>query len=225
MVSNNRKSNIKHLARVVSSGLGLTWFELFGELWKFGKRIMRGYSNEGMYEVLDFASTLEIHDEEGKEATLHKRQKIRYMQDNIIAYQDQAWGDGDILLNYRCSPGHPVDKYRFGQKTHVLISLRKTKKKGDSDEFRITWGMNNGFLSNLGMWGTSINHRTSNIQVKVIFPKSRPPSRVWINLINRKHSKFLGEDVIQKLPDGRKMILWEKKKPRLYEHYVLHWEW
>jgi len=29
------------------------------------------------------------------EATFKKREKVRYLQDNVVAYQDQAWGDGE----------------------------------------------------------------------------------------------------------------------------------
>ena len=90
----NRKSNIEQITRFVTVGLGLTWFELIGELWKIGQKITRGHSSEGMYEVLEYVSTLELKDNKGKQALFRKREKVRYLQDNIIAYQDQAWGDG-----------------------------------------------------------------------------------------------------------------------------------
>jgi hypothetical protein len=57
------------------------------------------------------------------------------LQDNIIAYHDQAWGDVDILLDYRCTPGMAVDRYRLGYKTYVLISRREVKSKGDVETF------------------------------------------------------------------------------------------
>ena len=75
-------------------------------------------------------STLEILDTKGTKAQFHKRQRVRYLQDSIIAYQDQAWGDGDILIDYRCSPGVEVDRHRPGQKTYILISLRDVKRRG-----------------------------------------------------------------------------------------------
>jgi hypothetical protein len=87
-----------------------------------------------LYEVLEYESTLELKDREGRKATFKKREKVRYLQDNVIAYQDQAWGDGEILLNYRCTPGAPVDRYRSGYKTTILISRREVKDKGDVDE-------------------------------------------------------------------------------------------
>lgn len=61
------------------NNVGLQWFEIVGELWKFSRKVMRGMANEGMYEVLDYESTLELHDTKGKRATFRKRMKIRYL--------------------------------------------------------------------------------------------------------------------------------------------------
>ncbi len=105
--------------------LGLPWPEILGELWKFGRKVMRGLANEGIYEVLDYESTLELHDRKGKKATFKKRKKVKYLQDNIIAYQDYGWGDGEILLNYCTSRGKAVDRYRSGYKTYIFLSLRE----------------------------------------------------------------------------------------------------
>ena len=69
------------------------------EVWKIGKKVMRGMANEGIYETLEYESTLEIQNRKGTKAIFNKRKKIRYLQDNISAYQDYGWGDGKILLN------------------------------------------------------------------------------------------------------------------------------
>ena len=160
--------------------LNLPWPEMAGQFWQIGKKIMRGLFNEGMYEVLDYETTLELYDGKGMKATLRKREKVQYLQDNIIAYQDQAWGDGEILLAYRCTPGFPVDRYRSGYKTHILISLREVKHMGDIDEYRIEWGIRRGFLKPTGVWETEVSHRTNRILVQVIFPKSRPPMKISV---------------------------------------------
>lgn len=136
MPVNKRNQYLSRLPRWVTIALDLPWFEIAGEIWKIGRKVMRGFSNEGMYEVLDYESTLELKDKRGENAIVRKREKVRYLQDNIIAYQDQAWGDGEILLNYRCSPGTPVDRYRPGHKTYILISLHDVKNRGDIDEFK-----------------------------------------------------------------------------------------
>ncbi len=205
--------------------IDLPWFELIGNLWRLARKIIRGLANEGVYEVLDYECQLELKDKDGTNAHIQKREKIRYLQDYITTYQDQAWGDGEILLNYHCSPGIPVDEYRLGHKTYKLISLREFRNKGDIDEFNIEWNMRNGFLTKTGFWGTAINHRMKNVAVRVIFPKDRPPIHVAITESNIRRTKALDGDTIQKSPDGRPVVVWEKTNPRLYENYVLAWEW
>lgn len=179
----------------------------------------------GLYEVLEYETTLEILDPQGKEATVHKHQKVRYLQDNIIAYQDQAWGDGDILIDYKCIPGVPVDRYRSGHKTHILISLREVKCKGDIDDFDIQWRWKEGFLTSTGFWGTRIDHKTKFVKVEIIFPQSRPPLSVFVTESNRKRTQKLGETHKKKLPDGRWMVVWQHYRPQLFETYLLVWEW
>jgi hypothetical protein len=73
-----------------------------------------------------------------------------------MAFQDQAWGDGEILHNYRCNPGTAVDFPRPGQKTHILISLRKIMKRGDTCDFNIEWGIRDGFHQKSELWETEI---------------------------------------------------------------------
>ena len=156
----------------------LPWIDIFIDVGKLGIEFLRGSASGGIFEVLEYESTLEIHDTKGNRASFRKRQKVRYLQDNIIAYQDQAWGDGRILLRYRCSPGKAVDRYRLGHKTHILISLREVKNKGDFDEFNIQWGIRNGFTQPSEQWETEISHPTRNLKIRLIFPRDRHPNRV-----------------------------------------------
>ena len=123
---------------------------------------------------------IDVKDFDGKKAIVKKRQKVRYLQNNIISYQDQAWGDGKIFVNYRCSPGAKVDQYRVGHKDVILISLRSRKSKGDTDEFHIEWVHQNGFKMPVEQWGTEINHRTKRLKIQIIFPKNRPPQQLYL---------------------------------------------
>jgi len=203
----------------------LPWFELIGNLWKIGRQIARGLASEGVYEVIEYECTLELKDKDGKHATIHKRKKIRYLQDYITTYLDEAWGSGEILLDYQCSPGIPVDEYHLGHKTYKLISLREFRSKGDIDEFNIVWDMRDGFLLPTGFWGTAINQRMKKLTVKIIFPKDRPPLHLAITESSLKRTHALGNDLQQRLPDGRPTVIWQNETPRLYEDYILSWEW
>ena len=213
------------LIQKVTITLGLPWFEIVGELWKIGRKLMRGLASEGMYEVLDYESTLELLDSKGKKTNFRKRMKVRYLQDETITFQDYAWGDGEILLNYRTNRGRAVDQHRSGYKTYILLSLREVKSRGDIDEFDISWDLRNGFLTPDGYWGTDVSHRMKRVRVNVIFPKSRPPKRAFLEEKNRRKTQTLGEKDIQRLTDGRWRVSWETDNAKLHEMYTIRWDW
>src|SRR5258708_2698203 len=89
-----------------------------------------GGQHQRMYEILEYESTLELLDTQGKNAIFHKHQRVKFMQDNIIAFQDYAWGEGtNIFASYCCEPGVVVDRYQDGDRWNILISLRGTKHR------------------------------------------------------------------------------------------------
>lgn len=206
----------------ISSFLSL--FELSGRLWAFGSKVLRGFSSEGMYEVLDYETTLEIHDPKGKRATLSKRMLVRYLQDNIIAFQDTYWAHGRVN-GYQISPGDPVDEYKSGYLTYVLISLRTVKNKGSFDEFNIRWSILDGFKKPDGFWQTEVLNRMKQMKVSLLFPIARHPIRVYLEAKNRKSSTELSADAFKRLPDGRMRVSWINESPKLFESYILRWDW
>lgn len=219
------KEKRSNLGSIIAMLLGGSWLEMVADFWKIGKKLWRGLADEGMYEVLEHEGTLELKDSKGKLAIVHKRQKVQYRQNNILAYQDSAWGDGEIFVNYRCSPGKEADRYKIGLKTQILISLRDVKKKGDKDEFNIEWEHRNGFVREVEQWGSVASHRTKHLKLNVIFPKSRPPLKVSLVMDKPSRTVALDGQAIRKLQDGRWIVSWEKYNPRLYREYSLKWEW
>jgi hypothetical protein len=222
MADEERTTPLNRLEQLLKALLNSQWLEILVEAWKFVQKLSHGLTEEGMYEVLEYESTLELLDKRGQRARVSKREKVRYLQNNIIAYPDQAWGDGKILLNYRCTPGKPVDRYHPNQKTYILISLREVKNRGDIDEFNIEWEFRKSFLQKTEFWVNEVSHRTRRLKVQVIFPKTRPPLRV---LVNDSTNQVLDQPSQVELPDGRWLVSWETDQPRLYERYLLKWYW
>lgn len=62
------------------------WSDIFASVWSNFKPLLTMISQQGMYEVLEYESTLELKDAQGRRATFKKREKVRYLQNNIIAY-------------------------------------------------------------------------------------------------------------------------------------------
>lgn len=212
-------------SKLISVLLGFPWLEIVAETWQLGRKIWRGLAEEGMYEVLEYEAVYDLKDIQGKNTHFSKRQRVRYLQNNIISYLDQAWGDGEILLNYQCSPGTEADRYRLGHKTYILISLRDVKQRGDEDEFQIEWDMTDTFTRTSEQCEAEVSHRTKHLSIQVIFPKERPPLQAALVENTRRKTHLLKQEDIKRLPNGRWRIKWECKKPRLYERYILKWEW
>lgn len=224
-MSNITKDQFALIRKVIAVFFNTAWFELAIEGWKFGRKLWRGFADEGIYEVLDHQMTLELLDKAGKRAKVQKQQRVRYLQNDVASYLDQAWGDGEILINYKCSPGEEVDRYIEEHLTYILISLKGIRKRGDEDNVDIEWEFRDSFLDSTNQWSSEVSHRTKQFTIKVIFPNNRPPKRVWKSEYLRKKNQLLEQENIRKLSDGRWLASWEVKKPRLHERYSLKWEW
>lgn len=180
---------------------------------------------QGLYEVLAHEACLELKDAQGHVAVYSKRQQVKFLQDNIIAYQDKAWGDGDIFAQYRCSPGIAVDRYREGHRYRILISLREAKKRGDEETFQIERTIHDGFSKATEDLQTEIDHRTRQAAVSVIFPVERPPRQALLIEQNAQRTTPLPQQQWLRLPDGRIQVQWQDDHPHLFEAYILRWTW
>jgi hypothetical protein len=208
------------LFRFISSD----WAKLVLEAWQ----LVRAISAEravGLYEVLDFEHALELCDPHGKKAIYHKRETVRFLQDFVSAYLDQAWGPGKIFADYKCSPGVPVDRFRDGRKHKVLISLRETKRRGENMHIRIDRTVRNGFCKKECWSDTDISHRTKRMRLSVTFPKERPCKRMVLVEENAGRTTPLDLSKSEMLLDGRQRVSWKTDRPVLFETYNLKWVW
>ena len=179
----------------------------------------------GMYEVMDYQSTLEILDPRGMVAKFNKTEKVRFLQDNVIAIQDNLWGIRKNIYGYQCAPGVPVDFYASDHKTSVVISLRKIYSSKDELDLNMQWYLKGNPLGNSGSWCTHINRYTHKIKLNIRFPAERPPIKIWINEGNKKRITALGKESITQLSDKQWEIYWEKNNPVMFETYTMKWEW
>ena len=198
---------------------------ILSDLYSWGKSSIQRMRKPGMYEVLDYKSTLEIMDPRGMVAKFQKKEKVRFLQDNVIAIQDQLWGIKKNIYGYKCAPGLPVDYYESGHKTSVVISLRNIYSSKDELDLNMLWYLKGEPLGKVGSWGTHINKYTHKITLNIGFPAERPPINVWICEENKKRITELGKKSLTQLPDKRWNISWEKKNPEMFESYTMKWEW
>ena len=218
-------NQLQHLNTLLKTLLAAVMDNPAQSLQVLSRLIPTGIGPSGIYEVLDYTTTLELKDKSGRKALYSKQQKVRFLQNNVIAYQDTAWGDGDIFEEYQCVPGIAVDRYREGHRYRTLISLRGTKNRGDIEHFHIQRKILNGFMQDAEDFQTEIDHKTHRLSLRLIFPKSRHPSQVSLVEQNSKRKTVLGTAYHRTLPDGRLQVTWETRQPRTFEGYILHWMW
>lgn len=225
MASNQKSTTQNSILNLVLRGLLSDPLFLLNLIFDIFQHLPIFKSLPGMYEVLEYETELELKDGKGQKAVFTKRQKVRFLQDNIIAFQDKAWGDGKIFADYKCSPGKEVDRYRDGHRYNILISLRETKQRGDEEVFLIKRTIKNGFVQDYENFQTDIDHRTHHLTLKLIFPKSRLPTRVIVTTQNTQKTTILDTANRRILPDGRHQYYWATNSPKLFEAYILKWEW
>lgn len=180
---------------------------------------------DGLYKVREHEVQLTLLDNEGRQAAYSKQQRVVFLHNEITAIQDQAWGDGDFLADYKCSPGVLVDTYREGYRYRMLISLRRTKNCGEEETFHIERRIVDGFTGSAENFQTQVDHPTAYLTIAVIFPSTRLPQHVTFTEQNTRLNVWANEESKQQLPDGRLQVLWKIRRPRLYEAYNINWEW
>jgi hypothetical protein len=189
-----------------------------------GQALRRGLGSVS-YEVMEYDSTLELKDPKGEVAIYRKRQKVRFLVDDVVAFRDVFWGEGNLASSYRCRPGKAVDFYREGSKHYVLISLREAKHLGDIVEFNIEREVRGGFVLRDEWREVEINDPTAKLRLVLIFPEARQCIGAWVVEKQGDRATPLDRDHFSHLPDGRQVLCWEKSAPRLHELYRLRWEW
>lgn len=181
-------------------------------------------SYRGPYEILDFDSTLTLHDPRGERATLEKVEQVRFLQDGVVAFCDHVWGDGEVG-EYSCSPGVPVDKYSDGHRTNVLVSLREAKSKGDLITFRSTRQLHDALTGAEEWLETEVDHPTRHLRLAVVFPKERRPFRLNVERNGASEALELNGERLQTLADGQTKVVWQTDNPPLGEVITLKWTW
>ncbi|MSP12836.1 MAG: hypothetical protein EXR62_07750 [Chloroflexi bacterium] len=195
------------------------------EVYRTLQQVIRHNLPEGVYEILDFDCTLELKDVKGEVAIFKRWQKVKFLQDDVIAFQDRIWGEGKILADYKCSPGVEADRYQEGDRWNILISLRETKNSGDVENFYIERTVHNGFTKREEWQQSDVLYNTRHIKLSTIFPKHRHCQRAVLVERNRNRTRVLGPEYFSELPDGRQVLVWEMKNPRRFETYTIKWRW
>lgn len=219
------KSGRDGLLRKLLAAFSLAWVTHLVELAHALYQLIVLDRHSGLYEILEYDTTLELCDPRGRDAVFHKHQRVRFLN-NVIAFQDFAWGEGtNIFATYHCEPGVVVDRYQEGDRWNILISLRGTKRRGDVEDFYIERQVENGFTKAEEWCQVEIRNPTQKLRIAILFPKARRCRRAQLVERSRQRTTVLGTECFHDLPDGRQMLRWEAQDIKRLEIYTINWWW
>jgi hypothetical protein len=216
---------LRRLLRYVLGGDLTKALSKLGGGWETIRQLWSKLRYHGMYEILDYDTTLGIVDARGEKAILTRREVVRFLQDNVVAIHDHAWGDGELFARYRCQPGVPVDFYEDGSKHNVLISLRETKNRGDVVEFWIERVIKGGLTEKQEWYEVEVDHWMKHLKMSIVFPRKRHCRRATLSRRSTGKTTLLPQKHFALLPDGRQKLTWETRRPRYHDCYTIKWVW
>lgn len=223
--SSTRSRSIARVLGNIVAQLSSGWLMVLADLYILLRQWWSSQQSQGLYQILDYETTLELKDRQGETAVLNKRQRVKFIQDQTIAFQDYAWGDGECLADYKCSPGVVVDRYQEGDRWNILISLRETKSRGDIEEFYIERTVQQAFTKAEEWWQVEIRHHTRRLKMTVIFPKGGRCQRAILLQRSRHRTTVLGPEHFSDRPDGRQSLTWESENINRFEIFTIKWKW
>ena len=224
MPNQDDKPQALPLLRRILGIRSLEWLSVGLDVVQYLRRLLCAQPT-GPYEILEYKATVELLDTTGRKALFRKRQRVKFLQNNTIAWEDFTWGDGDVLTGYKCTPGVVVDRYREGDRWNVLVSLRETRSIGDVEQFHIEQRLRDTFRKHEEWLQTEIRRHTRHLVMNVIFPRKRHCQRAVLVQRSANRTIELGPDHFDPLPDGRQLVSWETDHARAYEVYTLKWQW
>jgi hypothetical protein len=138
------------------------------------------------YETLEFRGRLEILDREGRVARFIRRQRIRFLEDNVTAFHDRIWGEG-ILFAYYAADGMRMLQPIRTLKGYVLpLALPRPFHKGEVFEVRTERRIVGAFAGAGGYWESAMAVPTDVLDIEVVTPVGLRCRRVEVHAPHRR---------------------------------------
>lgn len=80
MADGRRNNHLSLLGKPIAVLSGLPWLEVGEKAWQIIRNAVPSWSYSGMYEVLEYESTLELKDSKGERATFRKRRRFPVLE-------------------------------------------------------------------------------------------------------------------------------------------------
>ncbi len=180
----------------------------------------------GSYEVLDEEITWDLVRIDGSEVVQEKSLDVCFLQSNVLVWVDYAWGDGEIMAEYTCSPGRLVEKKRVADRTWLIILLERVRNRGDRATLETRRTVRGGF-ERANEWASfQIVEKTRHLKLSIVFPKDRPCQRAYrSSQAGQRQDKEIDVSDPQYNSDGRQVLVVDEKHPKVGQLVTISWDW
>lgn len=178
-----------------------------------------------IYEILNFEETWEICDNRGSKVVVTKAMDVTFLRDNVVAFTDPAWGDGDLFAEYSCRPGTCAGVFQIQPMKYAHVVLDPPRLRGDEEHIESTRVVTGGFGKDNEWVQVDSDTCTGPITIKVIFPLDRAPEICTWSRRRRGKEKGLGGVALVNRPDGRQECSVRAGRTSPDDVYRLVWTW
>jgi hypothetical protein len=168
------------------------------------------------YQTIKFSGRLKILDPLKQVATFTRRQRIRFLEDNVAIFFDRVWGDGVVFAGYSAPGLRILEPFKTFKGYIVPLALPRLFSKGEIFEVVTQRKIVGAFYETDGYWETAMSTPTDLVNISVITPADvvtgpaeiRSPARGDIDASQTDHALRL-----------------RVARPALNVPYRLQWAW
>jgi hypothetical protein len=183
-------------------------------------RLLPQGSATGAYETVEYQATLTLHDPDGRRATFHRTEQVRFLQTGVTAMLDHYWGDGVPLTDYRHSAGSVGESFREKDRRHLVIDLARPMRRQDLLTIEVQRLALAGFGGDKEWLETAIDRPVQRFEQRILFPPERPCREALLTV---------GMWIVPLRPvaidGGRTMLGFDIPYPETNTPYLVRWRW
>ena len=191
------------------------WAALLARLWP------RGPARP--YETLWLELVLDLQDPQGERAVLRRRQRVRFLAAGGALVRELVWGEGEQLVRYHARGARRLGVRPEGSRRAVLLDPDVQPAAGDTLTIASRRTIRGGFRGKQEYCEAYLEHPTGRVELTVIFPASRPPTRA--QLVQGAPQARVRAVPVRYRADGRAVLRCRLARPRPAALYSLRWSW
>lgn len=168
------------------------------------------------FETISFRGRVDVLDRDRQVAVFRRKQRIRFLENNVAVFFDRVWGEGVLFANYQAKGLRIIDAFQASKGYIVALSLPKRFKRGDVFDIETERRIVGAFYKDQGYWDSAMSAPTKLLSIDIVTPPG-----VGIR----------APDIVAPTRDGidadhqRQRLRLRAKGPQTHVSYSLRWAW